>query len=140
MSEFVELRSVSKIYRMGEVKITAVDRMSFTISKGQFVVIVGPSGAGKTTVLNILGGMDSASSGHIFVDGEDRATAILSAEGDWSMYTLSNHMVLRGMSAGKHEVCIRLNPEGLGYDNNMSFNRDNLNDWIVRQLNVAKIR
>lgn len=71
MSEFVELRSVSKIYRMGEVKITAVDRMSFTISKGQFVVIVGPSGAGKTTVLNILGGMDSASSGHIFVDGED---------------------------------------------------------------------
>ena len=71
MSEFVELRSVSKIYRMGEVKITAVDRMSFTISKGQFVVIVGPSGAGKTTVLNILGGMDSASSGHVVVDGED---------------------------------------------------------------------
>ncbi len=71
MSEFVELRSVSKIYRMGEVKITAVDRMAFTIKKGQFVVIVGPSGAGKTTVLNILGGMDTASSGHVFVDGAD---------------------------------------------------------------------
>jgi len=71
MSEFVELRSVSKIYRMGEVKITAVDRMTFSIAKGQFVVIVGPSGAGKTTVLNILGGMDTASSGHVFVDGAD---------------------------------------------------------------------
>ncbi len=71
MSEFVEVRGVSKIYRMGEVKITAVDRMSFSVSKGEFVVIVGPSGAGKTTVLNILGGMDSASSGHLFVDGTD---------------------------------------------------------------------
>lgn len=76
----------------------------------------------------------------VFVDGKDISTAILSAEGDWSMYTLSNHMVLRGLTSGKHQVSIRLNPEGMGYDNNMSFNRDNHNDWIVRQMNIAKIR
>ena len=56
---------------MGEVEIRAVDGIDFSIEKGEFVVIVGPSGAGKTTVLNILGGMDTASSGHITVDGQD---------------------------------------------------------------------
>ncbi|MBR6322128.1 MAG: ABC transporter ATP-binding protein [Lachnospiraceae bacterium] len=71
MSAFVEVKSVSKTYRMGEVKINAVDRMSFSLEKGEFVVIVGPSGAGKTTVLNLLGGMDSATSGHMLVDGTD---------------------------------------------------------------------
>ena len=71
MSAFVEVKSVSKTYRMGEVKINAVDRMSFSLEKGEFVVIVGPSGAGKTTVLNLLGGMDSATNGHMLVDGTD---------------------------------------------------------------------
>ncbi len=66
---FVTFENVSKIYRMGEVSIGAVDHISFSISKGEFVVIVGPSGAGKTTVLNMLGGMDSASEGTITVDG-----------------------------------------------------------------------
>ena len=66
---FVTFENVSKIYRMGEVSIRAVDHISFSISKGEFVVIVGPSGAGKTTVLNMLGGMDSASEGTITVDG-----------------------------------------------------------------------
>ena len=56
---FVEFRDVSKIYRMGEVEVAAVKDMSFTIEEGEFVVIVGPSGAGKTTVLNMLGGMDA---------------------------------------------------------------------------------
>ena len=54
---FVEVKHVKKIYKMGEVVINAVDDMNFSIEKGEFVVIVGPSGAGKTTVLNILGGM-----------------------------------------------------------------------------------
>ena len=73
MAGFVELKDVSKIYQMGEVEIRAVDNISFSIEKGEFVVIVGPSGAGKTTILNILGGMDSVSGGSVLVDGEDIA-------------------------------------------------------------------
>lgn len=73
MEKFVSLKNVSKIYKMGEVEIRAVDGIEFDIKKGEFVVIVGPSGAGKTTVLNILGGMDTATSGQVLVDGEDIA-------------------------------------------------------------------
>ena len=73
MAAFVELKGVSKTYQMGEVVIKAVDDMDFSIEKGEFVIIVGPSGAGKTTVLNILGGMDRASSGQVLVDGVDVA-------------------------------------------------------------------
>lgn len=71
MTDFVKLSDVVKIYKMGEVEIRAVDGIDFTVEKGEFVVIVGPSGAGKTTVLNILGGMDRASSGEIWIDGTD---------------------------------------------------------------------
>lgn len=68
---FIEFNDVVKTYKMGEVEIKAVDSITFPIEKGEFVVIVGPSGAGKTTVLNILGGMDTASSGTVTVDGQD---------------------------------------------------------------------
>ena len=68
---FVEFKDVRKVYHMGEVEVAAVDGMNFEIEQGEFVVIVGPSGAGKTTVLNILGGIDTASSGCIFLDGQD---------------------------------------------------------------------
>ena len=71
--DFVKLKDVTKIYHMGEVEIRAVDGINFSIDKGEFVVVVGPSGAGKTTVLNILGGMDKASSGEVLVDGNDIA-------------------------------------------------------------------
>ena len=71
--DFVKLDQVSKIYGNKEVKIVAVDEISFSIAQGEFVVIVGPSGAGKTTVLNILGGMDQATSGAVWVDGSDIA-------------------------------------------------------------------
>ena len=71
MEEFVKLQDITKIYKMGEVEIRAVDHISFSISKGEFVVIVGPSGSGKTTVLNILGGMDTATEGKLIVDGND---------------------------------------------------------------------
>ena len=70
---YIYLDKVSKIYGTKEVKIIAVDEISFQISKGEFAVIVGPSGAGKTTVLNILGGMDTATSGQIWVDGKNIA-------------------------------------------------------------------
>ena len=71
MKEFVEMRDVRKIYRMGEVEIAAADGIDFQIKKGEFAVVVGPSGAGKTTVLNILGGMDTATSGEVWIDGKN---------------------------------------------------------------------
>ena len=71
--KYVELRDVKKIYKMGEMEISAVDGMNFHVGKGEFAVIVGASGAGKTTVLNILGGMDTATSGKVMVDGENIA-------------------------------------------------------------------
>ena len=71
MEAYVKLEDVTKVYHMGEVEIRAADGINFEIMKGEFVVIVGPSGAGKTTVLNVLGGMDTATSGSIMVDGKD---------------------------------------------------------------------
>lgn len=68
---FVEFKNVTKQYGSGDVAIKAADGMSFAIEKGEFVVIVGPSGAGKTTALNILGGMDKLTDGQVIVDGKD---------------------------------------------------------------------
>lgn len=68
---FIQFNDVVKTYKMGEVEIKALDGISFPIEQGEFVVIVGPSGAGKTTVLNILGGMDKPTSGEVLVDGKD---------------------------------------------------------------------
>ena len=71
MPAFIQMEDVYKRYHMGEVTITASDGVNFAIEKGEFAVIVGSSGAGKTTVLNLLGGMDSCDEGHIWVDGQD---------------------------------------------------------------------
>lgn len=68
---FVEFKDVEKTYKMGEVNIQALNGVNFEIEKGEFCVIVGASGAGKTTILNILGGMDSLSVGKVFLDGEE---------------------------------------------------------------------
>ena len=68
---FVEFHEVSKIYTMGENKIYAANKVSFTIEKGEFCVIVGPSGAGKTTVLNMLAGLEVVTEGKILMDGEE---------------------------------------------------------------------
>lgn len=70
---FVSFKDVYKRYQMGEVTITASDGVTFDIEKGEFAVIVGASGAGKTTVLNMLGGMDTCDEGSITVDGQDIA-------------------------------------------------------------------
>ena len=71
VSKYVEFKDVHKHYKMGEVTIKASDGVDFEIEKGEFAIIVGASGAGKTTVLNILGGMDFADSGNVIVDGTD---------------------------------------------------------------------
>ncbi len=71
---YIEFKNVKKEYKMGEVTIKALDNTNFTIEKGELVVIVGPSGAGKTTCLNILGGMDTATSGDVIVDGKNVST------------------------------------------------------------------
>jgi putative ABC transport system ATP-binding protein len=67
----IEFKNVTKEYDAGDHVLKAVDNVSFSISKGEFVIILGPSGAGKSTLLNLLGGMDFASSGEIFVDNKD---------------------------------------------------------------------
>ena len=71
---FVKFENVYKRYKMGEITINAADGVSFEIEKGEFAVIVGASGAGKTTILNMLGGMDTCDEGKILVDGKDIAT------------------------------------------------------------------
>ena len=68
MSKYIEFKNVKKIYKMGEVNIEALSGVDFTVDKGEFVVVAGASGAGKSTILNILGGMDSPTSGEIIVD------------------------------------------------------------------------
>lgn len=71
MGGFVTLENVVKRYRMGDVVVDAADGVTFCVEKGEFAVVVGPSGAGKTTVLNMLGGMDVCDSGRIVVGGEE---------------------------------------------------------------------
>jgi putative ABC transport system ATP-binding protein len=71
---FIEFKDVSKQYIMGEVTINAVDGADVEIEEGELALIVGASGAGKTTILNILGGMDDASGGQVWVDDEDIAS------------------------------------------------------------------
>lgn len=83
---FVEFADVRKTYQMGDVEVHAVDGMNFAIERGELVVIVGPSGAGKTTVLNMLGGMDSCTSGDIRLDG-----ALVSAMGGRELTQYRRH-------------------------------------------------
>ena len=68
---FVEFHDVKKTYHMGEVEIPALQGVNFEIEKGEFCVIVGASGAGKTTILNILGGMDTLTEGKVLLDGKE---------------------------------------------------------------------
>ena len=68
---YIELKKINKIYKVGEIEVKALNNTSFKIEKGELVCILGPSGAGKTTCLNILGGMDTATSGSLKVDNKE---------------------------------------------------------------------
>lgn len=70
---YISVKNLTKIYKMGEVTIKALDNVSFDIDKGELTVVLGPSGAGKTTILNILGGMDTATTGSVIIDNDDIA-------------------------------------------------------------------
>lgn len=94
---FVEFRDVRKTYRMGDVEVHAVDGMDFEIERGEFCVIVGPSGAGKTTVLNMLGGMDSATSGTIMLDGRE-----ISGLSEHELTLYRRHEIAVGCTGGQH--------------------------------------
>ncbi len=85
---FIEVKNLSKTYQMGEVTIKAIENISFSINEGKLVVILGPSGAGKTTVLNILGGMDTPSSGSVIIDGKDIAKFNRKALTDYRRYDI----------------------------------------------------
>ena len=75
----------------------------------------------------------------LFLDQKDFATIFLEAYGDWNEVTLTNHVILRDLKKGRHILTVKLNPEGKGYDNNMSFNTRNLNDWEIRRLVVTEL-
>ena len=85
---YIKFDKVSKIYKMGEVAIKALDEVSFDIDKGEFVVILGASGAGKSTILNILGGMDIATSGKVIVDNKDISKASEKELTDYRRYDI----------------------------------------------------
>ena len=74
---YIEFDNVKKIYKMGDVKIKALNGASFSIDKGEFAVIAGASGAGKSTILNLMGGMDMATTGKIIVDKENVTSLML---------------------------------------------------------------
>ena len=72
--DILRIEHVSKIYGKGDTEVRALDDVSFTVPKGQFVAIIGPSGSGKSTLLHILGGVDTPTDGHVYVDGTDITT------------------------------------------------------------------
>ena len=81
MPAFVEFQNVFKTYKMGEIEeVNAVNDVSFAINEGEFAVVVGQSGAGKTTILNILGGIDNCSKGRIFVGGREKRSRLRGKE------------------------------------------------------------
>lgn len=87
MMSIIEFQDVSKIYQRGEVDVQALKNVSFSIGQGEFVIIFGASGAGKSTVLNLLGGIDSPSSGRLLVNGVDLANC---SEKELSVYRKEN--------------------------------------------------
>lgn len=72
--DILRIEHLSKIYGKGDTEVRALDNVSFTVPKGQFVAIIGPSGSGKSTLLHILGGVDTPTDGHVYVDGTDITT------------------------------------------------------------------
>ncbi len=108
----VELERVVKTYRQGELRVTAVDGVSFRIGKGEFVALAGPSGSGKTTLLNLIGGLDRPDSGRILVDGNDLGSMGESALADlrlWRVgFVFQSYNLLPVLSASENVEYVML--------------------------------
>ena len=134
---------VLKTSWLGNFEVNVLDRSSshkdfqvaFTVPEnGDYVIwFEGANGCGPHDVYCTIRS--------IYLDGKDITTAILTAEGDWTLITKSNHLFFQGLLEGKHVLTIGFNPEGMGYDDNMSrgSGKKNENDWYVKQLNVASL-
>ena len=102
MSAFISFENVKKTYHMGEIDIHALDDVSFEIEQGEFVIIAGASGAGKSTILNLLGGMDTVSEGKIIVDGREISSY---KEKDMTLYNLVQNLTLRENVELATQIC-----------------------------------
>ena len=105
----IEIKNVSKIYNMGKEKVIALDNISLTIKEGEFTAIVGPSGSGKSTLMHLVGGLDTPTSGSIFVDGKDiskfkREDLV----GFYSKYYVPNNCHISVVSSYEHEKVYQL--------------------------------
>lgn len=124
MSSYIEFQNVKKQYKMGDTVIKAVDDVSFQIEKGEFAIILGASGAGKTTVLNILGGIDVSDGGNIFVDGKDVSKLNESELVNYRRYDIGFvfqfYNLIQNLTAKENvELAVQICPEHLDVDATM---------------------
>ena len=91
---YIEMKNSTKLYHMGSTTITANDNVSFTIEQGELAIILGASGAGKSTVLNILGGMDANTSGQVIIDGKDISNYRQPAQQGHQVAPFEDHLLL----------------------------------------------
>ncbi len=124
MSAYIDFQNVSKQYQMGDTIIKAVDDASFSIEKGELAVILGASGAGKTTILNMLGGIDTSDQGHIFVDEKDVSALSDSELIDYRRFDIGFvfqfYNLIQNLTARENvELAVQICPNHLDVDKTM---------------------